>query len=160
MHERCVRVFASTLAGIVSRVGPFGHQRRVEPLEFPVRLRTTWRGPFVPDPVPEYSAEVPGPVTSPVIGHHRFHADTDPGQEPVRRLPEACCDVFLLVVKDLGVDQPAVVIHARDAGTDTGAMKTARHGRLCPVRSGPSGPGPNRGHEPATDHRQECGQAF
>ncbi len=95
-----------------------------------------------------------------VIGHGCFDRDTDPGEEPVRRLPEAWCGVFLLVVKDLGVHQPAVVIHARAAGTDTGAMKTARHGRLCPVRPGPSGPGPNRGHEPATDHRQGCGQAF
>ena len=110
MQERCVRVFASTLTGIRSRVGPFVHQRPVEPLDFPIRLRTARPRPFVPDPISEGSLEVSGPVTSPVIRHDCFYAHADPGEEPVRPLPEACCGVFLLVVKDLGVDQPGVVI--------------------------------------------------
>src|SRR5699024_5871743 len=99
-----------TLTGIRPGVRPFVHQRPVEPLDLPVRLRTTRLGPLVPDPVPERSAEVSGPVTGPVIRHHRLHAHTDPGEERSGTCPEPGNGGLLLVGEDLGVDQPGVII--------------------------------------------------
>src|SRR5699024_448278 len=112
MQERLVPCLPRTLAGIRPGVRPFVHQRPVEPLDLPVRLRTTRLRPLVPNAVPERSFEVPGPIAGPVVRHHRIHAHTDPGEERPGTSPEPGRGVLLLVGEDLGVDQPGVVINS------------------------------------------------
>lgn len=97
-------------AVISPHVRPFLRQRRVEPFDFPIGLRSIRSGAPVLHARPQRLGEHLGTVAGTVIGHHRGDGNAGRVEESTGSLPEPGCGFLLLVIEDLGIGQPRMVI--------------------------------------------------
>lgn len=114
---------ALLLAGVGLRIRPVRSQRSVEPLDLPVGLRSVGPGAPVLAPLAERLAKRVGSVASPAVGHHDRDRHAHLREEGVGSSPEPGSGSLVLVVKDLGVDDPGLVVD--------GVMQKAKAARGC-----------------------------
>jgi len=78
-------------------VGPFLGQGAVEAFDFPVGLGPIGPGVAVLDVLSQGGVEQFGPITRPIVGHHRGHSDAGVSKKCLGALPETGCSVLAFI---------------------------------------------------------------
>lgn len=111
MQPGIVRLGPGFITVICRRVCPLLRECPIKPFDFAIGLRSIRASVTMLHPVPERSVEHTRAVTRPVVCHHFTDFKSGLMEELSRPYPKPGRGILTLILKNLGIDQPGIVIN-------------------------------------------------